>query len=36
MDGIVTAQEVIHSLKSKKSKGMMIRLDLSKAYDHLR
>lgn len=35
MDGIVTAQEVIHSLKSQKDKGMMIKLDLLKYYDHL-
>ena len=35
LDGIVTTQEAIHSLKSLKSKGMMIKLNLSKAYDHL-
>jgi len=35
VDGIVTAQEVIHSLKSKKAKGVMIKLDLLKAYDFL-
>jgi len=35
LDGLVVAQEVIHSLKQKKEKGMMIKLDLSKAYDRL-
>lgn len=35
VDGILTAQEVIHSLKSQKDKGMMIKLDLLKAYDRL-
>eukprot|EP00253_Pinus_taeda_P018479 PITA_18479 len=34
-DGLVVTQEVIHSLKVKKQKGMMIKLDLSKAYDRL-
>lgn len=34
LDGIVTVQEVMHSLKKKKFKGMLIKLDLSKAYDH--
>eukprot|EP00253_Pinus_taeda_P017089 PITA_17089 len=31
LDGIVVSQEVIHSLKMKNQKGMMIKLDLSKA-----
>jgi len=35
LDGLVVAQEVIHSLKGKKEKGMMIKLDLSKDYDRL-
>lgn len=35
LDGIITTQETIHSLKKMKVKGMMIKLDLSKAYDHL-
>lgn len=35
LDGLVVTQEVIHSLKMKKMKGMMIKLDLSKAYDRL-
>jgi len=33
LDGLVVTQEVIHSLNMKKQKGMMIKLDLSKAYD---
>lgn len=35
LDGLVVTQEVIHSLKVKKQKGMMIKLDFSKAYDRL-
>eukprot|EP00253_Pinus_taeda_P002372 PITA_02372 len=35
LDGLVVTQEVIHSLKVKKQKGMMIKLDLSKVYDRL-
>lgn len=34
-DGLVVAQEVIQTLKTKKEKGMLIKLDLSKAYDRL-
>eukprot|EP00253_Pinus_taeda_P023411 PITA_23411 len=33
LDGLVVTQEVIHSMKIKKQKGMMIKLDLLKAYD---
>jgi len=35
LDGLVVSQEVVHSLKTKKEAGMMIKLDLSKAYDRL-
>jgi len=35
LDGIITSQEVIHSLKHLKAKGMLIKVDLSKAYDRL-
>eukprot|EP00253_Pinus_taeda_P029015 PITA_29015 len=35
LDGLVVTQEVIHTIKEKKQKGMMIKLDLSKAYDRL-
>ena len=35
MDGIVTAQEAIHSLQTKRVKGMMMKLDLAKAYDRI-
>lgn len=34
-DGIVVAQEVIHSLKNSRNNGMLIKLDLEKAYDRL-
>lgn len=33
LDNILLAQEMIHSLQSKKEAGMLIQLDLSKAYD---
>eukprot|EP00253_Pinus_taeda_P035368 PITA_35368 len=35
LDGLVVTQEVIHTIREKKQKGMMIKLDLSKAYDRL-
>eukprot|EP00253_Pinus_taeda_P015705 PITA_15705 len=35
LDGLVVAQEVLHTMKTKKEKGMLIKLDLSKAYDRL-
>jgi len=35
LDGLVVTQETIHSLKQKQQRGMMIMLDLSKAYDCL-
>lgn len=35
MDGIIVAQEAIHSLKNSRHKGMMIKLDLAKAFDKL-
>lgn len=35
LDGLVVAHEVIHTLKMKKEKGMLIKLNLSKAYDRL-
>lgn len=35
MDGIIVTQEAIHSLKKLRNKGMMIKLDLAKAYDKL-
>jgi len=34
-DGIIVAQEVIHSLKSSHSPGMLIKLDLAKVFDRL-
>eukprot|EP00253_Pinus_taeda_P005568 PITA_05568 len=35
LDGLVVTQEMIHFLNQKKQRGMMMKLDLSKAYDHL-
>lgn len=35
LDGLVVSQKVVHSLNVKKEEGMMIKLDLSKSYDHL-
>lgn len=35
LDGLVVSQEVVHSLKKKKEVGMMINMDLSKAYERL-
>lgn len=35
MDGIVAAHEVIHSLKTNNNLGILVKLDLSKAYDQL-
>eukprot|EP00253_Pinus_taeda_P012046 PITA_12046 len=33
LDNILLAQEMIHSLHSRKEEGMLMQLDLSKAYD---
>eukprot|EP00253_Pinus_taeda_P001588 PITA_01588 len=35
MDGIILSNEVIHSLKMLKKPGMLLKLDLSKAFDKL-
>lgn len=35
LDGLVVSQEVMHTLKKKKEKNMLIKLDLPKAYDRL-
>jgi len=35
MDGIILSNEVIHSLKLLKKPGMLLKLDLSKAFDKL-
>ena len=34
-NNIIQAHEVVHSLKSNKQDGMIIQLDLAKAYDKL-
>lgn len=33
LDGIILTQEMIHSLKQTKTPGMLIKVDLAKAYD---
>jgi hypothetical protein len=35
MDSVILAHEVIHSLHSTKTQGMLLKLDLSKAFDKL-
>ena len=35
LDGIFLAHEVVHSLKTSKIPGMILKLDLSKAFDKL-
>jgi mannosylglycoprotein endo-beta-mannosidase len=35
MDSVILANEVIHSLKTNKLPGILIKLDLSKAFDRL-
>jgi len=35
MDGILLSHEIIHSLKQSKQAGMILKLDLSKAFDKL-
>jgi hypothetical protein len=35
MDSVILANEVIHSLKTNKIPGMLIKLDLSKSFDRL-
>ena len=35
MDNVILAHEVVHSLKTMCTPGMLIKLDLSKAFDKL-
>jgi hypothetical protein len=35
MDSVILAHEVIHSLKTTRTPGMLIKLDLSKAFDRI-
>ena len=35
LDGVILVHEVIHSLESTRRLGMMIKLDIAKAYDKL-
>jgi hypothetical protein len=36
LDGIIVSHEAIHSLKVNKAQGMMMNMDMSKAYDQVR
>ena len=35
MDGIITAHEAIHSLKTFRTSGMLLKHDMSKAFDKI-
>ena len=35
MDEIILTHEILHSLKTTKTPGMMLKLDIAKAYDKL-
>jgi hypothetical protein len=35
MDAIGTTQECIHSIKARKQKALILKLDLRKAYDYV-
>jgi hypothetical protein len=35
LDSVILAHEVIHSLKKTKTPGMLLKLDLSKAFDKI-
>ena len=35
LDGIILVHETIHWVKNRKFQGMLLKLDLSKAYDKL-
>jgi len=35
MDSIILSHELIHSLKSQQKPGMMIQLDMFKAFDKI-
>ena len=34
-DGIILVHEILHSIKSRKLLGMLVKLDIAKAYDKL-
>ena len=34
-DGIILVHEILHSIKCKKLSGMLVKLDIAKAYDKL-
>ena len=35
LDGVILVHEVLHSLKTSRNPGMMIKLDIEKVYDKL-
>ena len=35
MDGIILVHEILHSIKTKKFSGMLVKLDIAKAYDKI-
>jgi hypothetical protein len=35
LDDIIVAHETMHSMQNSKKAGMLIKLDMSKAYDHI-
>ena len=35
VDGIILVHEILHSIKCKKLSGMLVKLDIAKAYDKL-
>jgi mannosylglycoprotein endo-beta-mannosidase len=36
VDGAVTLHEIVHELKRKKLKGVILKIDFEKAYDSIR
>lgn len=36
LEGVVVLHEVIHELKSKNKKGLILKIDFEKAYDRVR
>lgn len=35
LDGVIVAQEAMHTLQNTKRAGMLLKLDISKAYDNV-
>ena len=36
LEGVVNLHEVLHELRSKKKKGLIMKINLEKAYDNVR